>query len=90
MKTRTSILAHFKAFFILLVSGWRSYIFYPPQTDMTAEYIVMLENRTIHHLMHFKFTDGSEKWENRYKSSPPPSNKIIYWKPMPKPFFACR
>lgn len=90
MKTKTSILALTKAFFILLVSGWRSVEIYGHPKEIVGNYLATLENGTVHALFYTNAGDRNY-WESLITRTPiSEDNKVIYWKPFSKAPIACR
>lgn len=90
MKTKPSILARFKAFFILLVSGWRSVEVYGHPKQIMGNYLATLKNGTVHALF---YTNAGQRnyWESLItRTGISEDNQVIYWKPFGKAPIACR
>ena len=101
MKTKTSILSIIKAFFILLVSGWRTVeIFgYPPLYDKNniKTYLITSGDGTIiDHCQYYGINKGKHQWQQAGFSSDiyPNYRNILLWRPLNNikrcSYFACR
>ena len=83
MKQILSIIDKSKAYFILLVSGWRSVEIFGTPKDTMGTYIVCLKNSSV---MEFNYSnwDGDVRWWKIGVGDECKENPIIFWKPLPK------
>lgn len=88
MKQILSIIDKAKAYFILLVSGWRSVEIFGTPKDNIGTYIVCLKNNSV---MEFNYSnwDGDVRWWKMGVGDECKENPIIFWKPLPKSPYAC-
>lgn len=89
MKQILSIIEKSKAYFILLVSGWRSVKIFGTPKDTTGAYIVCLKNNTVMEFYYSNF-DGDVGWWKIGVGDESSDNPVIFWKPLPKPPYTCK
>lgn len=89
MKQIFSIIDKIKAYFILLVSGWRSVEVFGTPKDTMGTYIVCLRNNAV---MEFNYSNfgGDVRWWKIGIGDEHSDNPIVFWKPLPKSPYACR
>jgi hypothetical protein len=101
MKTGTSIKIYAKAFFILLVSGWRTIeIFgYPPvydKNDIKTYLVTSGDGTIIDHCQYYGKKKGKHQWQQAGFPSDlyPNYRNVLLWKPLNNTrrwsYFACR
>lgn len=88
MKQILSIIDKSKAYFILLVSGWRSVEIFGTPKDTMGTYIVCLKNNAVMEFNYSNF-DGDVRWWKIGIGDEHSDNPIIFWKPLPKSPYAC-
>lgn len=88
MKQIVSIITKTKAYFILLVSGWRSVEIFGTPKGIMGTYIVCLKNKAV---MEFNYSnwDGYVRWWKIGIDDECKENPVIFWKPLPKPPQSC-
>ncbi|NCT19369.1 MAG: hypothetical protein COS19_02270 [Flavobacteriaceae bacterium CG02_land_8_20_14_3_00_34_13] len=88
MKQILSIIDKGKAYFILLVSGWRSIEIFGTPKDTMGTYIVCLKNNAVMEFNYSNF-DGDVRWWKIGIGDEHSDNPIIFWKLLPKSPYAC-
>ena len=88
MRNKLSIKQIIKAYYIFLVTGWRSVEIFGTPKDNMGTYIVCLKNNAV---MEFNYSnwDGDVRWWKMGVGDECKENPIIFWKPLPKSPYAC-